>query len=119
MSRTQYLRMTMARLFTSALLAAVASVVSVQASGDHPAAKLHKRNGFQRRQATPTSTYPIGPAYDVPPLASITPTPASYEENLLPVIATYTAGQQAPLSGAPPLPACMSVFTLSTVPVPP
>jgi hypothetical protein len=99
----------MTRMFTSALLTLTASIVSVQACGDYPSAKLHKRSGFERRQATPT--YPTGPAYDVPPLASITPTPASYEENTLPVIATYTAGQQAPLSSAPPLPACTSALT--------
>jgi hypothetical protein len=94
----------MAPLFTSALLAVTVSMVSVRACGDHPSSSFHKRDGFEKRQAT--TTYPTGPAYDVPPLASITPTPASYEENTLPVIATYTAGQQAPLNGAPPLPAC-------------
>ncbi|KAG9047960.1 chitin deacetylase, partial [Serendipita sp. 407] len=57
-----------------------------------------------KRQAQPTP-YPSGPAYDVPLLASITPTSVDYASNTLPVLATYTAGSQPPLSGAPPLPA--------------
>jgi hypothetical protein len=32
--------------------------------------------------------------------------PVSYDENILPLITTYTAGQQASLNGAPPLPTC-------------
>ena len=89
------------------LVAIAATVVSVSAcGGEHFPTNFHKRSvgDFEKRQAT--TTYPTGPAYDVPALASITPTPVSYELNTLPVLATYAAGSQPPLSGAPPLPAC-------------
>lgn len=76
----------------------------------------HNHEEIYRRHPTPTTyaagvdkrqqAYPTGPAYDVPALASITPTTVAYTENTLPVIATYTPGSQPPISGAPPLPAC-------------
>jgi hypothetical protein len=87
----------MARLFTSALLSMMASVVSTQACGDHISANFHKRDGFEKRQAT---TYPTGSAYDVSPLPSITPTQVSYEENTLPVIA-YVHSRPTGPCGAP------------------
>ncbi|KAG8816292.1 chitin deacetylase, partial [Serendipita sp. 401] len=91
------------------------SISSVAACGDHaPAHMIRKRVPaptpvqdevhVAKRQAQPTP-YPSGPAYDVPLLASITPTSVDYASNTLPVLATYTAGSQPPLSGAPPLPA--------------
>lgn len=97
------------------LVVVAASVSSVVACGDHaPPEFLRKRvpmptpvvqnPDLVKRQSQPTP-YPTGPAYDVPPLASITATPVTYTENTLPVIATYTAGQQPPISNAPPLPA--------------
>ncbi|KIM20094.1 carbohydrate esterase family 4 protein, partial [Serendipita vermifera MAFF 305830] len=88
------------------------SIVSVSAcGGEHPPTNFHKRavEDLGKRQAT--ATYPSGPAYDVPALASITATSADYAENLLPVIATYAPGSQPPLSGAPPLPAYTIVPT--------
>jgi hypothetical protein len=61
---------------------------------------------------TPTPTllvrqnpYPTGPAYDVPsPISLISATNINYSQNTLPIMATYTAGAPASLSGAPPLP---------------
>ena len=108
---------------TTALVVVAASVSSVAACGDHaPAHFIAKRAPLPtpvvvdgpnvvKRQAQPTP-YPSGPAYDVPPLASITTTTVAYAENTLPVLATYTAGSQPPLSGAPPLPTCESTLKL-------
>lgn len=89
------------------LVALSASVIVNACGGDHPPTHFQKRSVYgdiYARQAS--TTYPTGPAYAVPPLASITPTPVTYTENLLPVIATYAPGSQPPLSGAPPLPTC-------------
>lgn len=97
-------RKTMVARFQS-LIALFATIVSVSAcGGDHPPSHHKRAVSFEKRQAT--ATYPSGPAYDVPPLASISPTPPTYTDNELPVIATYAPGSQPPLSGAPPLPAC-------------
>lgn len=53
--------------------------------------------------------YPTGPAYDVPPLISIVPTPVDYTSNTLPVATTYSAGTQPTYKNAPPLPPCESI----------
>ncbi|KIM22204.1 carbohydrate esterase family 4 protein [Serendipita vermifera MAFF 305830] len=91
------------------VLVALAAVSVATACGDHPPPMKRAVGDFEKRQAT--ATYPTGPAYDVPPLASITPTPVSYTENLVPVLQTYAPGSQPPLSGAPPLPAYTIVPT--------
>jgi hypothetical protein len=50
--------------------------------------------------------YPSGtdPAYSVPPLESIVPTPGGYTENTLPVESTYAAGAQPTMANFPALP---------------
>lgn len=64
--------------------------------------RRHHANLFVERGAPYPTT---GPEYAIPPLASIVPTPADYSSDTLPVRATYTAGTQPSLTGAPPLPA--------------
>ncbi|PVF96543.1 glycoside hydrolase/deacetylase [Serendipita vermifera] len=67
------------------------------------AARYGKRASHLRRQ----EPYPSGtdPAYSVPPLESIVPTPGGYTENTLPVEATYTAGASPTMANFPALPA--------------
>ena len=67
---------------------------------------------WEKRAPHPTPTlaprqnpYPTGPAYDVPtPISAISATDINYSSNTLPIMATYSAGTPASLSGAPPLP---------------
>jgi hypothetical protein len=117
MDRITYLLPSTLNMPLSLLLVALSASVTVNAcGGDHPPAHFQKRHVYgdhgdiYARQAS--TTYPTGPAYDVPPLASITPTPVTDTQNVLPVIATYAPGSQPPLSGAPPLPTCTSPSTI-------
>lgn len=93
-----------------ALLAALLTIVNAHPGSEHELyASKHKRdprnNHFVERQDP--QPYPTGPAYDVPPLASIVPTPVAYTEDILPVPTNYAPGDIPPnLANAPPLPAC-------------
>ena len=97
------------------------------------AAVAHNPNK-QKRAPSPTlelvergPPYPTGSGYDVVPLASIVPlspgelhltstrfqaypTSPEYSANPVPVPSTYPAGSKPPITNAPPIPSCKSLF---------
>jgi hypothetical protein len=82
-------------------LALLVSVVSAH-HDDH---RYYARHPKPTPTLAPRADYPSGPLYDFPtPISAITASDTNYQENTIPVMATYTGGAQPSLAGAPALP---------------
>ena len=90
---------------TTAFLLLLSTVTLVTAHGNEHDRWAKRNPAHHNLFVERADPYPTtGPEYGIPPLESIVPTPAEYSDYTLPVMATYTAGTQPSLSGAPPLP---------------